>query len=125
MVKTSQNLSNFLDFVRHVQQEYDSNYKEVNTCDKETDDILHQLEFGLYKERSKFATKLSTVRKRRRAAKDYVDVNSERVTYLKTPEFRIVYNRLTNILGVCRKQEEYVNNQRRYKSKIRNDLTIN
>lgn len=122
--KTSQQLSDFLSFVREITAEYHSSFTEVGICDKETDDLLHQIELGSYKERGKFATKLALVRSRRRIHKNVVDVNKELVAYLEENEFKKVYRKLEQLLGNCRKQEQYVENERIYKPKVRSDLTI-
>lgn len=122
--KTSEQLSTFLAFVRALTSEYDYQHDEVNKYDKETQDILHQFEFGSRKERAKFATQLSRIRKQRRISKDFVDVNSELVQYLKSHEFVAMQRKLEQYLGNCRKQERYVEQQRSYRSRVRDDLTI-
>ena len=123
-MNTSQHISDFLSFCKNIATDYKFNYDNVNIRDKETDDILHQLELGEYKGRNKFATQLAHVRRERRLAKNFVDINKELVEYMSTPEFIKVHKQLEQILGRCRKQEKYVENQRSYRAKVRKDLTI-
>lgn len=124
-MKSSENISNFLKFCRETCSDYKMHLEDINKCEMETQDILHQLELGSYKERSKFATALARTRKRRRISKDFVDVNRVLVEYMTTSEFVKVQRQLEQILGTCRKQEDYIDGCRSYRSKIRNDLTIN
>ena len=123
-MKSSESISNFLTFCKNICTDYKNHYDDVNKYDKETQDILHQLELGSYKERSKFATALSKIRKERRKSKDFVDINKALVEYLTTPEFIKVHRQLEQLLGICRKQEAHVENQRAYRARVRNDLTI-
>ena len=123
-MKSSENISNFLTFCKNIGTDYKNHYDNVNKYDKETQDVLHQLELGSYKERPKFATALSKIRKERRKSKNFVDINKELVEYLTTPEFIKVQRQLQQLLGICRKQEAHVENQRAYRARIRNDLTI-
>lgn len=123
-MKSSENISNFLTFCKTVRSDYKLHYDNVNTYDKETQDILHQFELGSYKERSKFATVLAKIRKQRRESKNFVDVNKALVEYMETPEFIKVHRQLEQLLGVCRKQEAHVENQRAYRARVRTDLTI-
>ena len=123
-MKTSEKLSDFLSFCRAVSSSYKEACSYIEIYDKETQDLLHQIELGPYKQRNSFATKLAHTRQRRRLCKDVMDVNEELVNYMLTPEFIKVQRQLEQILGICRKQEKYIS-QRAYRSKIRNDLTIN
>ena len=123
-MKSSESISNFLTFCKTVSSDYKMHYDDVNKYDKETQDILHQFELGSYKDRSKFATILAKVCKQRRVSKNFVDINKTIVEYITTPEFIKVQRQLEQLLGVCRKQEAYVESQRAYRARVRNDLTI-
>ena len=123
-MKSSEHISNFLTFCKNVCQEYKTHYEAVNKYDYETQDVLHQLELGSYKQRSKFANTLAKIRKDRRISKDFVDINTTIVEYMKTPEFIKVQRQLEQLLGTCRKQEAHVESQRVYRARVRNDLTI-
>lgn len=123
-MKSSENISNFLTFCKSVSSEYKTHYEAVNKYDYETQDVLHQLELGSYKQRARFANALAKIRKQRRISKDFVDINATLVEYMTTPEFIKVQRQLEQLLGACRKQEAHVESQRVYRARVRNDLTI-
>ena len=112
-------LSDFLDFVADAQVRYRLCYEEVNNQDKLTQDYLHSLELDDLDrgERSKVATKLSTNRKDRRYYKDRVEELEPIVEFFKDPNHKKTLDKLTQVIGVVRKQEEYHKN-RTYKPKV-------
>lgn len=114
-------LEDFLKATNQCQLDYKYNYKLVNKKDKETQDLLHQLELGSSKERSKTATKISKVRKERRIAKDIAENTEPLAKYYE--ENKKVFDMLKQILGQIRKAEKS-HQGRVYKAKIRTDLTI-
>ena len=113
--KSSEYISEFLNFTRDLQALFDFHYGAVNDCDCACGDLKHQIELGPYKDRNKAATAFKKVLQKRRIHKDFVDVNSELVKYFKDPEFIKVYRRLEQLLGAVRKQEKYVEGQRVYR----------
>jgi uncharacterized NAD(P)/FAD-binding protein YdhS len=114
-------LEDFLRAVKQCQLDYKYNYEQVNKKDKETQDLLHQLELGKSKERNKTATKITKVRKERRIAKDIAENTEPIAKYFE--ENKKAFDTLTQVLGQTRKAEK--NHQGRiYKAKIRTDLTI-
>lgn len=125
-MKTSEYLSTFLKFVKTVKSDYKYSFDEVGKHDKETQDLLHQLELGDPKSRAKYATQLTKIRKSRRQHKDYVDTLKALNDYFLTdPKWVQVEKRLTELLGEVRKQETYVNTQRAYRPRSLDNLTIN
>ena len=84
--KSSEYISEFLNFITEVQSPYRFCSEEVNNQDKLTQDYLHSLELGELKcdERSKIATKLAINRKDRRYYKDRVEEFEPIVIFLKT-----------------------------------------
>lgn len=122
--KTSEQLADFLSFTRVVTSFCEFAKGSVSDDDKKSQDLMHQLELGTYKERQKFATQLANVRKHRRHYKDYITINEELCEYIKSPEFVKVYRRLEQILGTIRKQERYVEGKRSYNPRILDTLTI-
>ena len=123
-MSSSEYISNFLAFTRYVQSEYKLKHEDVGTCDNATQDILHQIELGSYKERNKFTTQLAKVRRERRVAKDFVDINKQIVEYVQSDEFKKVYKSLEQLLGEVRKKEAYVENHRQYNARVYNNLPI-
>lgn len=125
-MKTSEYLSTFLRFVKTVKADYKYSFEEVGNYDSMTQDLLHQLELGDPKTRGKYATQLTKVRKARRQHKDYVATLQALNEYFTTdPKWIQVEKRLTELLGEVRKQETYVNNQRAYRPRSLDNLTIN
>lgn len=124
--KSSEYISEFLNFTRDVQSQYDFHFNAVNDYDKETGDLKHQIELGPYKDRNKAATALKWALLKRRVHKDYVDINSELVKYFNDPDFIKVFRKLEQLLGAVRKQEKYVEGQRVYRPRSTiSTLTIN
>lgn len=120
--KSSEYISEFLNFTRDLQAQFDYHFNAVNDYDKATGDLKHQIELGPCRDRNKAATALKRVLQKRRIHKDFVDVNSELVKYFKDPEFIKVYRRLEQILGSVRKQEKYVEGQREYRPRCSSTL---
>lgn len=97
---------------RTVNEAYDQ-YKmaesELDYCDKKTQDILHELELveHTYHEKARLGVELSDIRKRRRIAKDAIDVLSPIVKW-RDEEFLAgkALSRLQKVLGDIRKVEE-------------------
>lgn len=90
----------------------------VSYKDKETQDVLHELELEdvLFDERAKLATKLRKIRKDRRKAKDIVEEKEPLLNWYS--ENKQAVNKLREALGATRKQEKYHNN-RSYTKKIK------
>jgi hypothetical protein len=105
----SEYLTEFLNFVTEAQSHYRFCSDEVNNQDKLTQDYLHSLELDDLKrdERSKIATKLAINRKDRRYYKDRVKELQPIVDFFTDPQNKKVLDKLTNILGACRKAENY------------------
>lgn len=105
----SEYLTEFLNFVTEAQSHYRFCSDEVNNQDKLTQDYLHSLELDDLKrdERSKIATKLAINRKDRRYYKDRVEELQPIVDFFTDPQNKKVLDKLTNVLGACRKAENY------------------
>ena len=123
--KTSAYVSTFLDFSKQVKSDYAFYYGSVGDLDAATQDIMHQLELGDSKERSKFATQLAKIRRRRRQHKDYVDVLTPlNKFFTEDPNWKQCEKKLIEVLGQVRKQENYVEGQRAYRPRSLDNLTI-
>lgn len=121
---SSEYVSEFLAFLRLVEKEYNISYNTVGDTDKASQDLLHQIEFGEYKERGKFATQLAKVRRERRLHKDFLEIHKPLYEYIQTREFIKVRRDLEEILGKMRKEENKVMTQRVYRPRILTNLTI-
>jgi hypothetical protein len=102
-------LSEFLNFVSVAQSHYKFCTEEMKKQDQLTQDFLHSLELDDLKcdERSKLATKLAINRKDRRYYKDRVEELQPIVDFFADPQNKKVLDKLTNVLGACRKAENY------------------
>ena len=108
--------------LKQCQLDYDWHFDNVNKKDKETQDLLHQIELGAtYDERIKATPKLTQVRRERRISKDIVENTESIIKFVE--ENKKVINKLSQLLGDIRKVERS-HHGRVYKAKIRNDLTI-
>lgn len=107
----SENISNFLDFCRETSVNYRA-YKEIeDKCWDATQDCLHQLEFGEYKDRRKTATLLANIRKYRRYYKENREIMEELYNFMQTPEFIKFHKLATEVLGKTRKVESKKSNK--------------
>ena len=86
-MKSSEQLSSFLNWITSVHSDYSMHYDAINEADKTTQDLLHQIELGSYTDRNKYCTQLSNTRRSRRKHKDYVDIHAEIHKIIQTPEF--------------------------------------
>lgn len=75
----SQEIENFLNFLRDCEALNHIAYDNLTKCEKEQQNLLHELELdGLnYKERAKVATKISKMRHERRASKDSIELTRD------------------------------------------------
>lgn len=122
---SSEYISEFLNFMRTVQTEYEAEFAAVGECDNETSDLLHQIELGSYSDRKRFATQLAHCRQRRREHKDYTDVHYKLYEYFKRDKDAIAfYRRMEQLLGDVRKAEKNIESTRSYYPRVRKDLTI-
>lgn len=107
-VKYSKSISDFLNFVRDVQQEYNLAVAEEQDADNATQDILHNIELcaNKYHDYARLSIALREVRQQRRRAKDkgqvlrpIVDFLSDNAKTIKT---------LERLLGDVRKAEKSI-----------------
>ena len=105
----SEYLTEFLNFISAAQSHYKFCSDELNKQEKLTQDYLHILELDELKcaERSKIATKLATNRKDRRYYKDRVEELEPVVNFFGDPQNKKILDKLTQVLGACRKSEFY------------------
>ncbi len=123
MEKISQIYKTFLDTIKDIQTTYKFESEELTKKDQETQDLLHQLELGSYKERPKTTTKLAKVRKERRYSKDVISVLQPMVDLLATNEGIAFIKKLQIVLGDTRKIENSML-YRRYTPRVITDLEI-
>ena len=112
--KSSEYISEFLNFISEAQVKHRIYSEEVVNQDKLTQDYLHSLELDDLKcdERSKVATKLAINRKDRRYYKDRVEEFEPIVEFFADPQHKKMLNLMTKVLGDVRKAESYHKNRK-------------
>lgn len=105
----SEQLTEFLSFIREAQSHYKFCGEEMHTQETLTQDYLHKLELDDLNcaERSKIATKLAINRKDRRYYKDRVEELEPIVNFFADQQNKKVLDGLMQVLGQVRKQEGY------------------
>lgn len=117
-LKPSEMISDFLNYVDFANREYKSAYDNVNNEDKSLQDYVHAIEFSKDKaERNRQATALQRSRRYRRAEKDKTLLYGELVKFFEDSNNRACLNRLRQLLGKQRKEEEYIFGSRTYKKR--------
>lgn len=109
--KPSQHLKLFLDYTRQCEEEYSLNNSILQETDRQTQDILHKIELEKisYHEHARLNKELAKIRKCRRKAKDRVIILKPIVEY--SEENKSVFNSLSQLLEVVRKEENKLENR--------------
>lgn len=112
-MRESENIAAFLDFLRDAQSRYNIARDELNQANNETQDILHQLELfeNSYHKIAALGKKLRAVRRRRRTAKDTVEVLEPIIVWANRQDNRELLKRLEWLLGEVRKIEKSKENR--------------
>lgn len=105
MKKISDVISDFLNDIKEIQSEYNYRYENVGLCDKATQDLLHELEFGDYDVARKTGPKIAKIRKARRYFKDYIEDAQPLIDFLNDNQNMQFIRRLQEVLGKVRKEE--------------------
>ena len=105
----SEYITEFLNFLSSIESSYKFCLAEMKKQEQLTQDYLHSLELDnlKYEERNKVATKLATNRKDRRYFKDRVEEYEPIVEFLNEQKNKNVVNQLKQVLGECRRAENY------------------
>jgi len=116
----AERLAEFLGFIDQCYTDYQSAYDAVNAEDKRLQDLLHEMEFAADKaERNRVATRLQNSRKERRRNKDTAKLNEQVVKFFDEKGHRDTLNRMRQLLGRQRKEEEYLFGERVYKPRAK------
>ena len=113
-MNTSQSLSDFLEFLRKSQQDYNIAIDIELTKSKETQDILHKIELDdvKYHDYAKLGKALKSIRNERREAKNIQLQLAPLVGWIK--ENQNVVRGLERLLGEVRKAETNIKNAHYY-----------
>jgi hypothetical protein len=114
--KPSTYIETFLNFIDTAKSSYQFAYDTVGEEDKGLQDLLHELELAEGNSaRGKASTKLRNSRKNRRINKDITLEYEDIVNFWEEPQNKMVLNKLRQLLGKQRKNENYIYGQRVYK----------
>jgi len=112
----SEQLAGFLNFVDQCTTEYRLACDMVSEEDKRLQDLLHGIEFSENRsEADKELTKLRRSRKVRRENKDAVKRYQLIVEFFNDQNNKTTLNKMRQLLGRQRKEEEFLNSKRFYK----------
>ena len=115
----AEQLQEFLNFVDSCSREYQTAYSAMNDEEKRLQDLIHEMEFAENKaERNKVATKLQHSRRSRRKNKDIVMRNELVVKFFEEQSHKSTLNKMRQLLGRQRKEEEFSQSKRTYKPRI-------
>ena len=116
----AQSLEAFLNAVDQCVLDYRLAADTVNEEDRRLQDLLHAMEFANDKaERNRVATRLHNSRKIRRQNKDIMQQNELIVKFFEEEQNRKVLNKLRQLLGRQRKEEEFLTGDRVYKPRVK------
>lgn len=115
----SEVLSEFLNYIDRVRYGYKTAQDAVKTEDKRLQDLLHELEFAEDKAaRNRVATKFQRSRRERRRQRDEMMRLELIVQFFDDPTPKSTINKMRQLLGKQRKQEEYLNGERYYNKRV-------
>lgn len=118
--RLSEHIRDFNRLILTIEREYNTCYTEVGDCDKATQDLLHQIELGEFKDRSKAATRLHQVRVQRREAKDKLVIMQPLKDWMDNNKSAI--NALRLVISATKSKEN--TSSRYYYPRIIDDLPI-
>lgn len=115
----AEQLTNFLNFVDTCERAYLVACEEMNLEEKRLQDFLHEIELApSAAERNKAAARLQKSRKRRRENKDTALLYKQIVEFFQEKGHRETLNRMRQLLGRQRKEEEYLYRDRVYYPRV-------
>lgn len=112
----SENLADFLNFIKEVEIEYTTALSMMKKCEGLECDLLHQLEIEKLNssDRSKLATKLRNCLQDRRYYKNIVEEDEPLVNIVGEVDIKKAIHKLEQVLGQMRKVESYHDNREYY-----------
>ena len=115
----SEVLSDFLNYIDQCRHDYQAAHDAVGMEDKRLQDLLHELEFAPDENNKRRAgTKLQQSRRERRKKKDEVKRLELIVRFFDEPGNKGTLNKMRQLLGKQRKEEEYLNGERHYYKRV-------
>lgn len=118
-IKPSEQLETFLDFIDQCASRYNLAHSNMDREDKRLQDLLHEIELAPdRKAQDRASTKLRRSRKIRRENKDMVKLYEQIVQFFGEQSNRKVLDKMRQLLGRQRKEEEYLYSERTYKPRV-------
>lgn len=112
-------LHEFMDYIDNCRGEYQTACEGVRLEDQRLQDLLHELEFSENEnEKRRAGTRLAQSRRERRKCKDEMNRMRLVVEFFNEPAHKHTLNKMRQLLGKQRKEEEYLNGDRIYKPRV-------
>ncbi len=112
-------LQEFLNYIDQCRNAYQLAQGAVELEDKRLQDLLHELEFAEnVNEKRRSGTKLQQSRRERRRQKDEVKRLRLLIEFFNDPANKSTLNKMRQLLGRQRKEEEFLNGDRIYKPRV-------
>ena len=117
--KPSENIAELLDFLEFSEREYEAAYTEVGEEDCRVQTFLHDMEFAENKaERNRVATKLQQSRRKRRKAKDKVQLYENVHKFYTDKQNAQLLKAMRRLLTEQNTVEKYLFGKREFKNRV-------
>ena len=115
----SEVLSEFLAYIDRIRYDYKAAHDAVKKEEKRLQDLLHDIEFAEGEnEKRRAGTRLQQGRRSRRRKKDEMMRLELVVQFFDEPTQKSTINKMRQLLGKQRKQEEFLNGERHYNKRV-------
>ena len=115
----SEVLSEFLAYIDRIRYDYKTAHDAVKKEEKRLQDLLHDIEFAEDEnEKRRAGTRLQQSRRSRRRKKDEMMRLELVVQFFDEPTQKSTINKMRQLLGKQRKQEEFLNGERHYNKRV-------
>ena len=115
----SEILSEFLAYIDRIRYDYKAAHDAVKKEEKRLQDLLHDIEFAEGEnEKRRAGTRLQQSRRSRRRKKDEMMRLELVVQFFDEPTQKSTINKMRQLLGKQRKQEEFLNGERHYNKRV-------
>ena len=115
----SEVLSEFMAYIDRIRYDYKAAHDAVKKEEKRLQDLLHDIEFAEGEnEKRRAGTRLQQSRRNRRRKKDEMMRLELVVQFFDEPTQKSTINKMRQLLGKQRKQEEFLNGERHYNKRV-------
>lgn len=115
----SEVLSEFLAYIDRIRYDYKAAHDAVKKEEKRLQDLLHDIEFAEGEnEKRRAGTRLQQSRRNRRRKKDEMMSLELVVQFFDEPTQKSTINKMRQLLGKQRKQEEFLDSERHYNKRV-------